>query len=387
MKFVLPPPIPSIRRKREEAPAPPNKETTEEPKNKQHLASSVASVSRPQAKKADANEKTGRETASEKRDETSLTLHPFEAGIGSSAQTLAAESTGPTVENKTSDSGRKKLPQAPATVPKPTTRKRSATLWWAGGAIFGLLVIGLMKYRNMAPPTNTSLPLSSSGRQESPSIPSAASPSATLSPLQEFRTYANSIAAAKVTPQGTSPSPSIESIYNSNRAMGVTASPSPVIQTYRVKAGHTLNIRQGPGADNLIVTQLPEGTRGIVLGEQRKANGPTMWQQISVEGYSGWVNEEFLETESVVKRAMSVTPSPSPMIQTYRVKSGHTLNIRQGPGADYPVVTQLPEGTRGIALGEQRQANGTTMWQQVSVEGYSGWVNEIFLEAEPPEQQ
>ena len=71
-------------------------------------------------------------------------------------------------------------------------------------------------------------------------------------------------------------------------------------------------------------------------------------------------------------------------VVTYRVGNKvDLLNLRMGPGSNYPVLDKIPAGTGGIKLGVGRKANGPTMWQEVSVNGYTGWVNEIYLEAEP----
>jgi uncharacterized protein YgiM (DUF1202 family) len=78
-----------------------------------------------------------------------------------------------------------------------------------------------------------------------------------------------------------------------------------------------------------------------------------------------------------------VSPSPRPV--SYRVVNVSVrdfLYLRAGPGANYPVVAKIPAGTRGITLGNARYANGPTMWQQISVRIYTGWVNEVYLEAE-----
>jgi len=76
----------------------------------------------------------------------------------------------------------------------------------------------------------------------------------------------------------------------------------------------------------------------------------------------------------------AATSIPPPV--TYRVVKTD-VNLRAGPGSNYPVVRKLPLGTRGITLGNGRIANDTTMWQEISVNGYTGWVNEIYIESEP----
>jgi hypothetical protein len=98
----------------------------------------------------------------------------------------------------------------------------------------------------------------------------------------------------------------------------------------------------------------------------------------------------------MVRRALPVdsaaaAATPAGLL-TYRVanlKAGDTLSVRAGPGSDYPIVVSLRRGTRGIVLGAKRAKNGSTIWQEISANGQSGWVNEIYLEAEgsaPAEQ-
>jgi hypothetical protein len=87
----------------------------------------------------------------------------------------------------------------------------------------------------------------------------------------------------------------------------------------------------------------------------------------------------------VYPTAPSQSPFPTPVAHTYRVVNiiaGDFLYLRSGPGSSYHTVARIPPGTRGIVLGTKRAANGSTMWQEISVGGYVGWVNEIYLEAE-----
>jgi hypothetical protein len=79
------------------------------------------------------------------------------------------------------------------------------------------------------------------------------------------------------------------------------------------------------------------------------------------------------------------TQPPAPALPTFRVVNvpeGDSLNLRQGPGSNYPVVATIPAGFRGITLSTQRYTNGTTIWRQISAGGYNGYVNETYLEAD-----
>jgi len=54
-----------------------------------------------------------------------------------------------------------------------------------------------------------------------------------------------------------------------------------------------LNLRSSPGADQSIVTVLPNGTQVELLGESQNVDG-SVWIKVSANGYTGWVNQKYL---------------------------------------------------------------------------------------------
>ena len=81
----------------------------------------------------------------------------------------------------------------------------------------------------------------------------------------------------------------------------------------------------------------------------------------------------------------SATATRAAAAATYRVvniASHDFLNLRQGPDSSYPLVRRIRPKARGIRLTPRRTANGSTIWQEISVGGYTGWVNVIYLKAE-----
>jgi len=103
-----------------------------------------------------------------------------------------------------------------------------------------------------------------------------------------------------------------------------------------------------------------------------------------------------LEAENAALRQQVPTPTPitaeinrsSSAPVTYRVeglpKNSPFLNIREGPGSDYPIVVSLPRLARGITFGTRRVTNGGTIWQEITAAGYTGWANAQYLAAETP---
>jgi uncharacterized protein YgiM (DUF1202 family) len=74
--------------------------------------------------------------------------------------------------------------------------------------------------------------------------------------------------------------------------------------------------------------------------------------------------------------------SATPALATYRVikiPKGDYLNVRTGAGSKYPIIMRLEAGRGGIVLGANRVANAETMWQEIIVNGQTGWVNADYL--------
>src|SRR5262249_49221832 len=79
-------------------------------------------------------------------------------------------------------------------------------------------------------------------------------------------------------------------------------------------------------------------------------------------------------------------PHAMPAWDTYRVvriSQGDYLNVRAGVGSQYHVIMRLEPGTGGIVLGRNRVANAETMWQEIIIEGGTGWVNADYIAPEP----
>jgi hypothetical protein len=74
--------------------------------------------------------------------------------------------------------------------------------------------------------------------------------------------------------------------------------------------------------------------------------------------------------------------SAMPALATYRVikiPKGDYLNVRTEAGSNYPVIMKLEPGAGGIVLGGWRVANAETMWQEIMVNGRTGWVNADYI--------
>lgn len=107
----------------------------------------------------------------------------------------------------------------------------------------------------------------------------------------------------------TSPSPVLAETPSLSAASGATgAPPQPTYEVVRVAFGDYLYVREGAGADYQEVTKLEPGTGGIRLGTKRVVSGATTWQEITVDGKTGWVNAAYLAPAPQV----SASPTESP---------------------------------------------------------------------------
>lgn len=88
------------------------------------------------------------------------------------------------------------------------------------------------------------------------------------------------------------------------------------------------------------------------------------------------------ETPYASDASVATAPPPQATYQVIGIPPGDYLNVREGAGSDYQVVTKLEPGTGGILLGTKRVASGATTWQEITVHGQTGWVNAAYIAVE-----
>jgi hypothetical protein len=88
------------------------------------------------------------------------------------------------------------------------------------------------------------------------------------------------------------------------------------------------------------------------------------------------------ETPYASDASVATAPPPRAEYQVIGIPAGDYLNVREGAGSDYQVVTKLEPGAGGILLGTRRVANGATTWQEITVHGQTGWVNAAYIALE-----
>lgn len=138
-----------------------------------------------------------------------------------------------------------------------------------------------------------------------------------------------------------------------------------------------LNVRNGPGVGNSILTIVRGGTALAVTAVQFGG----AWYQVETAAGAGWVRSsytvkrgDFTGITTAGEPGESV-PQPSiPAGSPYLVVNTAYLNVRSGPGVGHNIVTTVRGGTNLpiTAIDSGR------VWYQVNTSAGSGWVNSTY---------
>jgi uncharacterized protein YraI len=132
-----------------------------------------------------------------------------------------------------------------------------------------------------------------------------------------------------------------------------------------------VNLRSGPGAGFAVLAQMEFGQ--LVTPLSRNADGS--WVQIQlIGGLTGWVNARYLQS-SIPVTSLPVTQQTGSL---NAVVTASFLNVRGGPGANFPILTRLSNGAALNLVGR----NAESSWAQVAIPGGAqGWVSTRYIAA------
>jgi uncharacterized protein YraI len=146
---------------------------------------------------------------------------------------------------------------------------------------------------------------------------------------------------------------------SSDSSMGIY-----LVATVMSQPGDPLNVRAGPGSDYPVVDKLTAGTL-LPLYARNKAS---TWLLVSPYDQQ-WVSAEYITTNENI----SILPVIY-LFGTVEVQENDPLNVRTGPGINYPVVKTLGLGTAVWLYGRNQSAT----W--VLISPYEKhWVNAAYL--------
>lgn len=148
-----------------------------------------------------------------------------------------------------------------------------------------------------------------------------------------------------------------------------------------------LNLRSGPGANFDILRKLARGQTMTLQG--RNADG--RWVRVVLpDGLVGWVSARYLSMSisaaslPLVSTTGVIPGAPQPVPvggQTGIVANAAVLNVRLGPGVQFPAFTIISSGT-GVSL-IARSADGAWLLVQLA-DGRTGWVSSRFISTSFP---
>ncbi|MDE0079806.1 MAG: SH3 domain-containing protein [Caldilineaceae bacterium] len=157
-----------------------------------------------------------------------------------------------------------------------------------------------------------------------------------------------------------------------------TPLPSYSPQQYQAPLAITIpeimNVRSGPGLTYDIVTTVPAGTQGTIVG----IDPDNDWYQVEIEGIEGqvWVYQDLTTlvgslvgvkqyTALEIAQLTTGTPSTDGSVPL-AITIPELMNVRTGPGLIYDIVTTVPAGTQGYIYGIDPDND----WFQIELEGF-----------------
>jgi uncharacterized protein YgiM (DUF1202 family) len=131
--------------------------------------------------------------------------------------------------------------------------------------------------------------------------------------------------------------------------------------------GDNLNLRSGPGISFDIIAKLEKDSTATLLEGPRKADGYAWWLIRTPDGQEGWAveradEEQTLQPPLVIGSQATVYPL-----------SGDRLNVREGAGRSFAIVTQLEQGEQVTLLDGPVEADDFRWWQIRTSDGTEGW--------------
>ena len=136
-------------------------------------------------------------------------------------------------------------------------------------------------------------------------------------------------------------------------------------------------MRSGPGVTYSVLTAASQGQTVMLLG--RNAN--SSWAKIRLgNGTEGWVNVTLI-TPSVSISSLPLASSPAAPQPPVPVAPGAVLNLRSGPGFNYPVTGSVYQGLQVNAVGR----NAANTWLKVRLsDGQEGWIGSQYVQLTIP---
>lgn len=158
----------------------------------------------------------------------------------------------------------------------------------------------------------------------------------------------------------------IRGVTNQANILSVAASPTPATE-------------EATTTNSLPVETASQSSQSLTTTETSAGEATTTGSSPVEMASEGSQSLTITETPYASDVSEATALPPRATYQVIRIPLGDYLNVREGAGSDYQVVTKLEPGTGGIFLGTKRVAKGATTWQEITIDGQTGWVNAAYI--------
>ncbi|HEX6387457.1 MAG TPA: SH3 domain-containing protein [Anaerolineae bacterium] len=147
--------------------------------------------------------------------------------------------------------------------------------------------------------------------------------------------------------------------------------PQPPQGATAVVTTGALNVRSGPGIGYSSITVIHQGQVVSLIGR----NNDSSWVRVRlVTGQEGWVNASLIQANVAIG---SLPVVPVPTLSAVATVTTGALNVRSGPGINFPSTAVVYQGQTVTLLGR----NANSSWVQVRLaNGHVGWVNTSLVQ-------
>jgi len=136
-----------------------------------------------------------------------------------------------------------------------------------------------------------------------------------------------------------------------------------------IRVTEAINFRSSAGTSGSIISQLPAGTTGTVLGGPTAANGYTWYQFRTSGGTTGWGVQDWLEKTTVTPPP----PATNRFLVGDAVKVNQSLNLRSSASTSGSVIAVMDTTTTGTVLAGPSSGSGYIWYQIKTSGGTTGW--------------
>jgi len=141
-----------------------------------------------------------------------------------------------------------------------------------------------------------------------------------------------------------------------------------------IVVGDELNLRESPGLESPVVTELVDGAPLTILSGPVEADDDFWYQVLADEATVGWVSEEFIEVlveepESVVGDEIVVVLGP--------------LNMREAPGLESPEIGSLETDDVALVIDGPQNVDEIDWYLVETDDGSTGWIASDYVQLIP----